>query len=76
MTFSANDYEYMSRALRLAERGRYTTRPNPRVGCVIVSADNVIAEGWHYRAGEAHAEINAINSVTGEVLGSTAYVKT
>ena len=50
----------MARALVLAERGLYTTTPNPRVGCVIVKDGAVIGEGWHERAGEAHAEVNAL----------------
>ena len=48
---SIKDTKWMSRALQLAERGRYTTSPNPRVGCVIVKNDNVIGEGWHQQAG-------------------------
>ncbi|MEA2236663.1 MAG: diaminohydroxyphosphoribosylaminopyrimidine deaminase [Thermoanaerobaculia bacterium] len=50
----------MRRALDLAERGRYSVSPNPMVGCVIVRDGNVIAEGWHHRAGEPHAEIEAL----------------
>ena len=75
MTFSADDYQFMSRAVQLAERGRYTARPNPCVGCVIVSADGAVAEGWHYRAGEPHAEINALQSLAADqVQGATVYV--
>lgn len=75
MTFTAKDYEYMSLALQLAEKGRYTTRPNPCVGCVIVRDQQVIAKGWHYRAGEPHAEIHALNGVTPEqARGATVYV--
>jgi diaminohydroxyphosphoribosylaminopyrimidine deaminase/5-amino-6-(5-phosphoribosylamino)uracil reductase len=51
----------MSRAIQLAKRGRYTCDPNPRVGCVIVNNDNIIAEGCHAISGEAHAEVNALN---------------
>ncbi|MHB8743655.1 MAG: bifunctional diaminohydroxyphosphoribosylaminopyrimidine deaminase/5-amino-6-(5-phosphoribosylamino)uracil reductase RibD [Sulfuricaulis sp.] len=61
MTISAADARFMARALRLAQRGIYTTEPNPRVGCVIVKDGKIIGEGWHERAGEAHAEINALN---------------
>ena len=50
----------MRRALELAARGRYSVSPNPMVGCVIVRDGNVIAEGWHQRAGEPHAEIEAL----------------
>ena len=59
--FSDADRVHMARALDLAERGLYTTTPNPRVGCVIVREGEVIGEGWHQRAGEAHAEINALS---------------
>ena len=60
--FSAQDSVWMAQALRLAERGLYTTSPNPRVGCVLVKDGAVIGEGWHERAGEPHAEVNAINA--------------
>ena len=56
----SDDSGFMSRALELAERGLYTTDPNPRVGCVLVRDGRVVGEGWHERAGEAHAEVNAI----------------
>ncbi len=68
------DRDYMSRALRLAARGSYTTQPNPRVGCVLVKDGEVIAEGWHLRAGGAHAEIDALANARGSVRGATAYV--
>ena len=58
--FDDRDREHMRRALDLAARGLFTTTPNPRVGCVIVSGDRVIGEGWHERAGEAHAEVRAL----------------
>ncbi len=58
-TFFA-DRAYMARALALAGNGLYTATPNPRVGCVIVRDGAVIGEGWHARAGEAHAEVNAL----------------
>ncbi|MFZ2908627.1 MAG: riboflavin biosynthesis protein RibD, partial [Candidatus Desulfobacillus denitrificans] len=54
--FSAADHEFMARALRLAERGLFSTTPNPRVGCVLVRDGAVVGEGWHARAGEPHAE--------------------
>ena len=47
------DAMYMARALQLAKNGRYTTDPNPRVGCVLVRDDEIIGEGWHVRAGRA-----------------------
>jgi len=65
---------YMARALQLAARGLFTTDPNPRVGCVIVKDDHIIAEGWHQRAGEGHAEVNAIANAGGAAKGSDCYV--
>ncbi|MBA4092895.1 MAG: bifunctional diaminohydroxyphosphoribosylaminopyrimidine deaminase/5-amino-6-(5-phosphoribosylamino)uracil reductase RibD [Candidatus Accumulibacter sp.] len=64
----------MARALRLAERGLYLTTPNPRVGCVIVRDGRVVGEGWHARAGEAHAEIHALRAAGAAARGATAYV--
>jgi len=72
--FSATDHQHMSRALQLAERGLYTTSPNPRVGCVIVNNGVVVGEGWHERAGEAHAEVNALSQAREAARGATAYV--
>jgi diaminohydroxyphosphoribosylaminopyrimidine deaminase/5-amino-6-(5-phosphoribosylamino)uracil reductase len=65
---------HMARALELAERGLYTTDPNPRVGCVLVRHGRVLGEGWHSKAGEPHAEVLALRSVAGEARGATAYV--
>jgi len=67
------DSDYMANAIGLAEKGRYTTDPNPRVGCVLVKDELVIAEGWHKRAGSAHAEIEALSQVA-NAKGATAYV--
>ena len=64
----------MARALQLAERGLYTTDPNPRVGCVIVKNDEIIGEGWHQRAGEGHAEVNALNAAGDEAKDADCYV--
>lgn len=64
----------MALALRLARRGVYTARPNPRVGCVIVNSGDVVGEGWHRKTGEAHAEINALAAAGRKANGSTAYV--
>jgi diaminohydroxyphosphoribosylaminopyrimidine deaminase / 5-amino-6-(5-phosphoribosylamino)uracil reductase len=50
--FRPFDQAMMRRALALAERGLYTTTPNPRVGCVITRDETVVAEAWHQRAGE------------------------
>lgn len=74
MPLTELDSHYMARALRLAERGRYTTMPNPRVGCVLVRDGALVAEGWHERAGRAHAEVNAINNAGSRAPGATAYV--
>jgi diaminohydroxyphosphoribosylaminopyrimidine deaminase/5-amino-6-(5-phosphoribosylamino)uracil reductase len=63
----------MRRALDLAARGRYSVSPNPMVGCVIVRDGNVIAEGWHRRAGEPHAEIEALRNVD-DAHGATMFV--
>lgn len=64
----------MARALRLAERGLYTTMPNPRVGCVLVKDGQVVGEGWHVRTGEPHAEVNALLAAGDNVSGATVYV--
>ena len=72
--FSAADHAFMAQALRLAERGLYSTSPNPRVGCVIVNTGVVVGEGWHERAGEPHAEIHALWAAGEAARGATAYV--
>jgi diaminohydroxyphosphoribosylaminopyrimidine deaminase/5-amino-6-(5-phosphoribosylamino)uracil reductase len=72
--YSADDHLYMTRALRLAERGLYTTTPNPRVGCVLMKDGKIIGEGWHEKAGEAHAEVLALNQARDLSRGATAYV--
>jgi len=64
----------MSRALYIAKKGIYTTAPNPNVGCVIVKEGEVVGEGWHEKAGEAHAEINALKQAGTKAEGATAYV--
>ncbi|MEY3218724.1 MAG: hypothetical protein RIT27_81 [Pseudomonadota bacterium] len=68
------DVKYMTRALQLAERGLWTTDPNPRVGCVIVKDGDVVGEGWHQRAGEPHAEIYALQAAGDRAKNATAYV--
>lgn len=70
----AADRDFLTHALRLAERGLYTTTPNPRVGCLIVKDGTVLAEGWHERAGEAHAEVMALRAAGAAARGATAYV--
>lgn len=72
--FSATDHALMARALRLAERGAYTTRPNPMVGCVIAQGDTVVGEGWHQRKGGPHAEVFALQAAGAQARGATAYV--
>ena len=72
--FSATDHAMMARALVLAERGAYTTRPNPMVGCVIAQGDTIVGEGWHVRAGEPHAEVHALAEAGQRARGATAYV--
>jgi len=74
MSFTAVDHGMMARALQLAERGLWTTTPNPRVGCVLVRDGEIVGEGWHERAGEAHAEIHALRQAGEKALGATAYV--
>lgn len=64
----------MARALELAARGLHTTDPNPRVGCVIVRDGEVVGEGWHARAGEAHAEINALAQAGARARGADVYL--
>jgi diaminohydroxyphosphoribosylaminopyrimidine deaminase/5-amino-6-(5-phosphoribosylamino)uracil reductase len=70
----ADDEAYMERALSLAVRGLYTTDPNPRVGCVLVGNGRIVGEGWHARAGEAHAEVAALEAAGAAARGATAYV--
>ena len=74
MAFSANDHTYMTRALQLAERGLYTTMPNPRVGCVIVKDGVVVGEGAHLKAGDSHAEVFAIQQAGDDAKAATLYV--
>ena len=72
--FSIADHRHMARALQLARKGLATAHPNPRVGCVLVRHGEVIGEGWHRAAGEAHAEVHAIAAAGGSAEGATAYV--
>ncbi len=69
-----SDEKFMSRALELAAHGLYTTTPNPRVGCVLVRDGVIVGEGWHARAGESHAEVNALKEAGERARGATAYV--
>ena len=75
--FSDDDRRHMARALTLAERGLYTTTPNPRVGCVIVGGGEIVGEGFHERAGGPHAEVAALADARArgrDVQGATVYV--
>ena len=74
MSFSAVDHGMMARALQLAERGLWTTSPNPRVGCVVVRDGEIVGEGWHVQAGEPHAEVHALRAAGARARGATAYV--
>ncbi len=71
---SSSDFQYMAHALKLAERGLYTTDPNPRVGCVIVRDDKIVGEGWHQYVGQPHAEVHALKAAGKLAHGATAYV--
>ncbi|MFV2003904.1 MAG: bifunctional diaminohydroxyphosphoribosylaminopyrimidine deaminase/5-amino-6-(5-phosphoribosylamino)uracil reductase RibD [Gammaproteobacteria bacterium] len=70
----SSNVEYMQQAIRLAKKGRYTTDPNPSVGCVIVKDDEIVGEGWHRYAGELHAEINALKQAGDKAKGATVFV--
>lgn len=72
--YSETDHVLMARALRLAERGAWTTRPNPMVGCVLAHGDEVVGEGWHQRQGGPHAEVFALEAAGERARGATAYV--
>lgn len=71
---SQDDIGYMARAIELAKHGSYSTKPNPAVGCVIVKNGQLIAEGWHQKAGQPHAERIALKQAGKEAEGSTVYV--
>ncbi|MEM7404459.1 MAG: bifunctional diaminohydroxyphosphoribosylaminopyrimidine deaminase/5-amino-6-(5-phosphoribosylamino)uracil reductase RibD [Pseudomonadota bacterium] len=72
--FSVEDERHMRRALEIAARGLFTTRANPRVGCVLVNAGRIVGEGFHVRPGEDHAEVNALRAAGDAARGATAYV--
>lgn len=71
---SNEDHGYMARTLQLARRGVYTTDPNPRVGCMVVKEGRVLAEAWHVRCGEPHAEVLALRQAGTAARGATLYV--
>lgn len=68
------DFIFMHRALELAALARYSTSPNPRVGCVIVHGENIVGEGFHLQAGSPHAEVHALRQAGEWARGATAYV--
>jgi diaminohydroxyphosphoribosylaminopyrimidine deaminase/5-amino-6-(5-phosphoribosylamino)uracil reductase len=72
--FSAIDHAHMAHALQLAERGLFTTQPNPRVGCVITLGDEIVGTGFQQRAGEPHAEVFALREAGERAHGATVYV--
>ena len=72
--FSPADEHFMAHALRIAARGLFTTTPNPRVGCVIVRDGAIVGEGFHERAGEPHAEINALRAAGERAAGATVHL--
>ncbi|HDI3247071.1 bifunctional diaminohydroxyphosphoribosylaminopyrimidine deaminase/5-amino-6-(5-phosphoribosylamino)uracil reductase RibD [Vibrio cholerae] len=72
--FTSFDHQMMSRAIELAWRGRFTTSPNPNVGCVITRGEQIVGEGFHFRAGEPHAEVHAMRQAGELTRGATAYV--
>jgi diaminohydroxyphosphoribosylaminopyrimidine deaminase / 5-amino-6-(5-phosphoribosylamino)uracil reductase len=72
--FTDLDRAAMARAIELAQRGLETTHPNPRVGCVLTDGHQIVGEGWHERAGEPHAEINALKAAGSSAEGATVYV--
>jgi diaminohydroxyphosphoribosylaminopyrimidine deaminase/5-amino-6-(5-phosphoribosylamino)uracil reductase len=74
MPFAADDYRFMAQAIKLAKKGWYSTHPNPRVGCIIVKNGKIIGQGFHRKAGELHAERNALADCVEDPVGATAYV--
>lgn len=72
--FSSQDEQYMQLAIELASRGRFTTTPNPAVGCVLVRNGEIVGKGFHFKAGEPHAEVMALREAGEKARGATAYV--
>ena len=72
--FSALDTQMMQTALELAKLGRFSTSPNPRVGCVIAHGTQIVGQGFHVKAGEPHAEVHALRQAGAAAKGATAYV--
>ncbi|PIT24610.1 riboflavin biosynthesis protein RibD [Snodgrassella alvi] len=74
MSFSELDKKFMQTALELAWQGRFSTSPNPRVGCVITRGEQIVGEGFHVRAGQPHAEVHALRQAGKLAQDATAYV--
>jgi diaminohydroxyphosphoribosylaminopyrimidine deaminase / 5-amino-6-(5-phosphoribosylamino)uracil reductase len=74
MIINDNDYFYMQQAIELAKLGRFTTSPNPNVGCLIVKNNQIVGTGYHQKAGLPHAEVYALNMAGKAAQGATAYV--
>jgi len=72
--FSDQDKTFMAMAIELAKKGRYTTAPNPNVGCVIAANNIVVGEGFHFKAGEPHAEVHALAMAETKAINATCYV--
>ena len=73
-TFSPDDVKFMQLALELAAKGQYTTAPNPSVGCVLVKNGEIVGKGFHFKAGQPHAERVALADAGEKAKGATAYV--
>lgn len=71
---TSQDLKWMRYALELAQKGSFTVRPNPAVGCVLVKDERLVGEGWHLKAGEPHAEVLALRQAAEHAAGATAYV--
>ncbi|AKZ66125.1 bifunctional diaminohydroxyphosphoribosylaminopyrimidine deaminase/5-amino-6-(5-phosphoribosylamino)uracil reductase RibD [Candidatus Palibaumannia cicadellinicola] len=69
-----DDEFYLALAFKLASRGRFTTAPNPNVGCVIIRDQVIVGQGYHVRAGEPHAEVHALRMAGQAARGATAYI--
>ncbi|MCY4641854.1 MAG: bifunctional diaminohydroxyphosphoribosylaminopyrimidine deaminase/5-amino-6-(5-phosphoribosylamino)uracil reductase RibD [Gammaproteobacteria bacterium] len=74
MPSELNDHACMAQAIRLAKKGLYTARVNPRVGCVVMKEGRMVGQGYHALAGQPHAEINALRNASESVENSTVYV--
>lgn len=72
--FSEQDQAFMQLAIELAKQGRFTTTPNPNVGCVLVKNGEIIGKGFHFKAGQPHAEVMALREAGENAKGATTYV--